>query len=237
MFKPANKSTLYENVLHQILDAVRRGVWKPGEKIPGELALAEQFQVSRNSIREALKALSVLKILESKSGQGTFVAGNALCQIMNLELTNHLSDNVSVIELMEMRILLESQIIRWVIERATDEELESLKRVIEEERKFGRDLSESSLEPRAEFHRLMAEMSGNSLAVKALNAIKGELDMQRNRYLDLPMETWESFMNEHEEILKHIINRDAAKAVKEMKAHIQKMKQVLKKPVDRIPSR
>ncbi len=228
LFKPANKSTLYEDVLHQILDAVKGGKWHPGEKIPGEIALAEKFEVSRNCIREALKALSILNILEAKPGQGTFIAEDALRQITNRELTEHLSENVSIIELMEIRILLETQIIRWAIERGTDEEFDRLKSVIDEERRFGRELSESSLKPRAEFHRILAEIAGNSLAVKFLNSIRGEFDAQRTRYLDIPIETWEDMMNEHEHILELIVRRDSAKAIEEMENHLKRMKIVIK---------
>ncbi len=227
MFKPANKSTLYEDVLKQILEAVKNGRWNPGEKIPGELSLAEQFQVSRNCIREALKALSILNIIEARPGQGTFISEDALCQITNRELTEHLSEKVSVMELMEIRIMLETQTVLWAIERASDDELERLKAIIEKERQFGRDLSKSSLQPRAEFHRILAEIAGNSLAVKFLNSIREELNAQRHRYLDLPLDTWEGLMNEHELILDLISRRDPVKAVKVMKDHVLRMKEVL----------
>ena len=227
MFKPANKSTLHEDVLKQILQAVKNGRWNPGEKIPGEIALAEQFKVSRNCIREALKALSILNIIEARPGQGTFISEDALCQITNRELTEHLSEKVSVMELMEIRIMLETQTVLWAIERASDEELERLKAVIEKERQFGRDLSKSSLQPRAEFHRILAEIAGNSLAVKFLNSIREELNAQRHRYLELPLDTWESFMNEHELILDLIFKRDPVKAVKVMKEHVHKMDKVI----------
>ncbi len=227
MFKPANKSTLYEDVLKQILEAVKNGRWNPGEKIPGELSLAEKFQVSRNCIREALKALSILNIIEARPGQGTFISEDALCQITNRELTEHLSEKVSVMELMEIRIMLETQTVLWAIERASDDELERLKAIIEKERQFGRDLSKSSLQPRAEFHRILAEIAGNSLAVKFLNSIREELNAQRHRYLDLPLDTWEGLMNEHELILDLISRRDPVKAVKVMKDHVLRMKEVL----------
>ena len=227
MFKPANKSTLYEDVLKQILEAVKNGRWNPGEKIPGELSLAEKFQVSRNCIREALKALSILNIIEARPGQGTFISEVALCQITNRELTEHLSEKVSVMELMEIRIMLETQTVLWAIERASDDELERLKAIIEKERQFGRDLSKSSLQPRAEFHRILAEIAGNSLAVKFLNSIREELNAQRHRYLDLPLHTWEGLMNEHELILDLISQRDPVKAVKVMKDHVLRMKEVL----------
>lgn len=228
MFKPAHKSTLSENVTQQILNAVKEGRWQPGEKIPGELSLANMFNVSRNIVREALKGLAILKIIVAKPGQGTFVAKDAIAQVMNRELTEHLSENVSVIELMEIRILLETQIVRWAVERGRDEEFERLKSIIGKEQQFNRELTESSLKPRAEFHRVLAEIAGNSLAVKFLNSIRSEFEAQRSRYLDLPEETWEDMINEHEKILGFIVARDADKACKEMTKHLQRMELVIK---------
>jgi DNA-binding FadR family transcriptional regulator len=227
LLKPIHKSTLSEDVSQQILVTIKEARWKPGEKLPGELALAEMLNVSRNSIREALKGLALLKIIEAKPGQGTFVAEDAVAKLVNLELTDHLSDNVSVIELMEVRILLETQIIRWAIERGRDEEFDRLKSIIDKERNFKGELTESSLKPRAEFHQILAEIAGNSLAVKFLNSIRGEFETQRRKYLNLPGETWKELVDEHAKILEFIIARDAEKACSEMEKHLQLMKTVI----------
>jgi DNA-binding FadR family transcriptional regulator len=64
---------------------------------------------------------------------------------------------------------------------------------------------------RAKFHKVPAEMSGNSLAVKFLNSIRSEFDAQRKRYLDIPPDTWETMMNEHEKILELIVQRDTTR--------------------------
>lgn len=228
MFKPASKSTLSENVTQQLLDAVKAGQWQPGEKIPGELALSGMFKVSRNCMREALKGLALLKIIEAKPGQGTFLAEDAYTRVMNRELADHLSENVSVIELMEIRILLETQIVRWAVERGTDEAFGRLKAIIQKEREFKGELTESSLKPRAEFHRVLADIAGNSLAVKFLDSIRGEFAAQRKRYLDLPEEMWATMMNEHEKILEFIMARDADRACEEMARHLQRMEAVIK---------
>lgn len=228
MFKPASKSTLSEDVTQQLLEAIKSGQWQPGEKIPGELALSGTFKVSRNCMREALKGLSLLKIIEARPGQGTFLARDAYAKVMNRELAEHLSENVSVIELMEIRILLETQIVRWAIERGTDEEFDRLRAIIRQEREFKGELTESSLKPRAEFHRVLADIAGNSLAVKFLNSIRGEFEAQRKRYLDLPGEKWVNMMNEHEKILEFIMDRDADRACEEMTRHLMRMETVIR---------
>lgn len=221
MIKPANKSTLYENVLEQMLEAVKKGAWKPGEKIPGELALAEIFQVSRNCIREVLKALSIYNIVESRSGDGTYISANALRYLANNELVEHLSENVSIRELMEIRILLETQIVEWVIERATEEDLETLKEIVFSER----DNKNGTINPssHSKFHEYLAEIARNSLAVKILASIREEINAQRYRYTRLPLSSWQEMMTEHEAILNCILNRDVVKARESVQRHIEHM--------------
>jgi DNA-binding FadR family transcriptional regulator len=228
LFRPVRKSTLSEDVTRQLLDAIKEGSWRQGEKIPGEVALAGMFKVSRNCMREALKGLSLLKVIEAHPGQGTFVAEDAVARVMNRELAEYLSEHVSVIELMEVRVLLETQVVRWAIERGSDEEFERLKSIIMEERDFKGELTESSLKPRAEFHRVLAQIAGNSLAIKLLDSLRSEVEAQRRRYLDLPGEAWEEMMNEHEKILEFVIARDAKQACAEMTRHLQRMKMVIK---------
>lgn len=220
MFKPVSRTNLHEDVLEQLLLALKEGKWLPGEKIPGELALAKDFQVSRNCVREALKALTLFRILEAKAGQGTFVSGDALRQIANNELVRHIRDKASLIELAEVRIILESHIIEMVVERASDEDLEKLKKIVEEEIRLGPGLTEETLRARAKFHETMAELSGNSIMVRLLHSIKAELDAQRSRYLSMPEERWQHMMNEHEKILGFIMKRDAEKAKEALYNHL-----------------
>ena len=71
MIKPVSKTTLYEEVIKQIISMIKEGKWIPGDKIPGELSLSESFNVSRNIIREALKSLELSGIVEAKPGKTT----------------------------------------------------------------------------------------------------------------------------------------------------------------------
>ncbi len=222
MFEPANRPNLYEIVLDQLLLAVKDGKWLPGEKIPGELILAKEFRVSRNSIREALKALTLFRILEAKPGQGTFVSDDALRQIANNELVRHIRDKASSIELVEVRIILESHIIEMVIERANDEDLKKLAWVVEEEKRLGPGLTEETLKARAKFHETLAELSGNSLMPRLLHSIRVELESQRNRYLSMSEERWIQMMDEHEVILGYILQKDAIKAKEALCDHLVK---------------
>ena len=109
MLQPVPKNRVYENVSLQIREQIENGTWKEGEKIQGELELAKLFQVSRGSIRESIKSLQMLGILDAKSGQGTFVAQNALQKIRDSRLADMLNDADYYDEIIEYRYIIETQ--------------------------------------------------------------------------------------------------------------------------------
>ncbi len=224
MIKPANRNTLYRDVIKQMVGAIKEGMWSLGEKIPSELELAETFQVGRNSIREATKSLAVFGILESKPGQGTFVAKDALRKITNTELSNYITKESSWVELMQIRILLESQNAYWAAERATQGNIEELEAVMEssmdiEEKVHPR--TDEDLHYHSEFHETIARIGGNKLALRLLRSIRSEIDAQRHEYLDLNNEDWDKMMVEHKQIVKLIKEHKADEAQELMKEHLK----------------
>ena len=119
-FKPISRVNLHSEVMQQITAAIQSGQWKPGSKLPGEIALAEMFQVSRTCIREVLKALAYSGVVESRSGVGTFVKeipSEAPSPAVDL------LSSTDYTQILEMRKLLEGQAAYWATERATPEEI------------------------------------------------------------------------------------------------------------------
>lgn len=220
MFKPASRSTLYENVIEQIIQAIKKGIWKPGSRMDGEMVLAEKFQVSRSSIREAMKALSLQNIVESKPGHGTFIASDALRKIANQELVNSLGEDVSLKEKVELRVLIELQTVEWVTLNATEEGLDELEIVLEEDIRNVDIFRETLLQTRARFHDKMAEIAGNGLIVKLLRTTRMELEAHRHNYLVIPEQRWNRMMEDHRSILRLIRARNVEKAKKAMYDHL-----------------
>ena len=77
MLKHATKSTLHDDIMEQMITAIKTKQWKLGARLPGEQTLAETFGVSRTCMREVIKALAYSGILESRSGLGTFLSPDA----------------------------------------------------------------------------------------------------------------------------------------------------------------
>ena len=87
MIVPITKnSRVYETVYEQMMNIIEEGEWAEGERIPGEIELAEKFKVSRNSLRSAIKVLYSSEVLDVKPGLGTFVTVGAVKKIKHQKL-------------------------------------------------------------------------------------------------------------------------------------------------------
>lgn len=221
MITPARRRTLHEEISDQIIDLITTGDWPPGEKIPGELALSEQFQVSRNSLRESIKALELVGLLSSHPGKGTFVSKTALERILQLRYHEALESNDSIVNLMEVRLLIEPSLCYTAAEHASPEQLEQLEDAV---RKIAEavDKNEYSFEHHMDFHMLLYRISGNPLIIEFLDNIRERLIIAR-RDIYFKVETPKIVKNEleeHERILEAIKSGDGKAAFMAMREHL-----------------
>ncbi|WP_298830167.1 FadR/GntR family transcriptional regulator [uncultured Planococcus sp.] len=179
MITPATKSSLYQDIINQLINEIKRGSWKPGDKFPGEKELALTFEVSRNSIRESLKSLQILGIIHSSAGKGTFVTENALRKIENTELVELLTDHrSSLIDFLHFRMALEAQAAFLAAQNASAEEIEILESLLE-------TLGEKLIKDKNyalegfEFHMLIVTLSQNKYIIKLFQSYSDELKAQR----------------------------------------------------------
>lgn len=218
MFKPVVKNTLYREVVDQLLDEIKKGTWGPGEKFPGEMELSSQFEVGRNSIREALKALQLMGLIESYPGRGTFVTKEASRKIQNTELVSLLSDdNTSYIDLLEVRMGIEVQAAALAAERIDlngAAKLEESLNKLKEKMTTNQDYSIEGFN----FHMCIAELSQNPFMIKFFQTIADELMAQRNPQFQNKIDKKRS-LNDHTNIYKAIKANKPAKARDAMYEH------------------
>jgi len=230
MIKPTKRRTLSQDIIAQLLEMIRTEKWKAGEKIPGELELAASFMLSRNSVREAIKALGHSGILESKAGQGTFVTMNALRNIHSMELAEMMRDESYFIELLESRLIIEPQLAYIAAQKATVEEIKELTDAVKrtEATYFNNTYS---LEIGFEFHRIIARIARNRFLIKYIDSIKDELILQRGVLLLSHMggEDLKRELSEHKLVCELITTRQAAKAREAMHQHLETALKILSK--------
>jgi DNA-binding FadR family transcriptional regulator len=146
---------------------VERGL-AAGDALPPETHLARDLGISRNSVREAVKALESLGVLEVRPGKGLYVRSFSLDPILDNLAYSILSDRNSIEELMEVRRYLEVSLLPRAIPALTPDKLAALRRLVQgmaEKAARGKAFPE---EDRL-FHRTLAEATGNTLLVKLLD--------------------------------------------------------------------
>lgn len=211
MLKPANKSTLHKDIMAQMIQAIQDKLWAPGSKLPGEQTLAATFGVSRNCMREVLKALEHGGVVEAKPGHGTFLSANADKIADGTGVATALFEDSSYSDLMQIRRLLEGQAAYSAAERATPEDLEKLEKILKGEE--GESLD--SIHER--FHEAVVDISGNRLLKKMLESLRNEIREQRQFHYKV---LTDEDKLEHWKVLEAIKSRDSGKAWKAMLKHV-----------------
>ncbi len=223
MYTPVRLSRLYEQIVEQIERRIQRGELRPGDQLPSERELAEQFGVSRTAVREAIKALREKGLVEVYPGRGTFVADNipqVIRQTLGMLLGRERARRIS--DLMEVRELLEPAIAALAAERATEEHLEAMRRAVEiMDASF--DDPERFVEADLDFHLALAEGTGNPLIPLLLDPIIDLLREHRIQVFRVGGAARGQFY--HKQILEAVMRRDPEGARAAMIAHLQQIRE------------
>ena len=209
---------LYHSVAEQIKNLISDGSFPPGSRLPGERDLAERFNVSRVTIREAEIALQALGYLKIKTGSGVYVQDVS-------ERENGALPNVTAFELTEARLMFESEAAALAARQIDDESLAHLDVLIERMSSTDPADDEDSQEADREFHLTIAEASGNSAVVhvvKTLWLMRTELEPVRDVHEAIcAKEDKVDRGTEHADIITALKNRDPAAARDAMQRHFQ----------------
>jgi DNA-binding FadR family transcriptional regulator len=162
---PVVSAQLYERICDRLIEAIRAGHWRPGERMPPERELAEALGVSRPSLREALGALQVLGVLETKHGSGTWVVANAIEVVAQSPPANLLGvdADISPVAVLEARLTIEPPIARCAASRyQPDARIEQLLEMMNEARDW-EDPAHRAVWSDADrlFHRRLAAQTDN----------------------------------------------------------------------------
>lgn len=180
MITPTRHKNLYEEISNQIIAMISDGRWKEGERIPGEIELSGLFEVSRNSVRESIKALELLGLLKARSGSGTYVSAQALLKISQMKYSDLLGDESSFVEMMEARVVIEPGLARMVAENATEADIAGLREVLDANQKAF-DQKNYGFERGLVFHYTLYRISGNRVLIGMFENMKGNLIAVRRK--------------------------------------------------------
>jgi DNA-binding FadR family transcriptional regulator len=212
-------------IADQILGMINTGRYKAGSKLPSERAITEQMGVSRPSLREAISALQIVGILESRPGDGTYVSAPVATEDLMSRAVAVLEECDSPFENMLARKALELGAVRLAINVATDTDLDLLKKAWEEKCSRGRrgDLEEY-LRFGKEFHLAIARATKNRIIEGIMEKLLDMtiqplwINMRRNYFLRDPSRI-ELMLDIHDRIVQAICARDADRAIRALEIH------------------
>lgn len=161
-FTPIKPSRVSREVTEQLKQSILLGQFKPGDKFPSERELAEQFQVSRVAIREAIRSLENSGFIVTRQGitGGAFVTDLSFQQLANSFLDLFLAEKISIPELYQVRRLIEPEVARLAALRVTPDYEKRLQEALEAEKTPGPTVSEE-VDRKTTIHYILAEMCGN----------------------------------------------------------------------------
>jgi GntR family transcriptional repressor for pyruvate dehydrogenase complex len=223
-FETVRRDKVYEGVAKQIERLILKKL-RPGDKLPSERELAEMLAVSRSSIRDAIRSLELMGMVEPRQGAGTIVREISSDSLVN-PLANARKRKEELLgELLDFRKMLEPPLAARAATRVSADEISEMEEILErqEEKLRGGD---STIAEDSEFHYAIALASGNSVVLKVLDTLMDLLRDSRERSLQVEGRPPKSLAG-HRRILAAIKRHDAEAAKVAMRRHIEDVEEIV----------
>jgi len=229
---PASKTKKSTQVAERILEAIARGDFNGSNRMPSERQMALEFGISRPPVREAVSALQLLGVLESQTGDGTYVRAMTNMPLLKKRATHVLESNPSPFEVLQARIALESAIVEMACRNVEESDFERIENVLH--RMEGAIASKDItlyFQTNRDFHLAVAQATQNVLMVNFLHHIfkSNENPLWEATVLKYiqDFDHVRRYLTEHQKILESLRARNVAKSKKLIRDHFkQSVKEV-----------
>jgi GntR family transcriptional regulator, transcriptional repressor for pyruvate dehydrogenase complex len=213
------KTRLYEEIIKQIIVSIKSGELKPGDRLPAERDLAMQMKVSRTAIREALRSLDTMGIIDSKVGSGTYIKEMSIDGLMD-SFAGVLSKNERlIIELIEVRLLLEVEIARLAARMINEEKIKAIEKTL---KTMEDEINDGGLGIKGDnaFHNELANAAEN-LAMTSILGLCGDLLDSTRKAALTALGDPRIGLESHRAIFGAVRAGDEDEAAKLMKKHLE----------------
>ena len=196
-----------DDAIERIQQLIVSGEWGPGRRIPPEAELASQLGLSRSSLREAVRALAMIRVLEVRQGDGTYVSSLEADQLLeSTRFATHLLRDHTVVELFEVRRLLEPAAAALAAVRMDDAARQALKQELD--RMVAAQAVEELVEADAAFHALIARAAGNSVLRSLLDSLSSRTMRARLWRGRADQQALDASRAEHRRIYEAVLAKD-----------------------------
>jgi DNA-binding FadR family transcriptional regulator len=218
LIRPIARATLPQEIVKALTDLIMKGAWKPGDMIPSEKELALRFQVGRSTIREAVKSLAVLGVLEARAGEGSFVREATSELLSGAFRWGLLLGERNLDDLVDVRVLVEVECTRRAAEDGGAETRDQLRASLMDMRASGTD-HEAFMESDTRFHLAIAQAARNPIFENIGATIQSMVRIWYPKTYYIP-ETKGRTIEEHLAIADAIERHDAPAAAEAMRSHL-----------------
>ncbi|MCD6318842.1 FadR family transcriptional regulator [Candidatus Aerophobetes bacterium] len=209
-------------IVEQIQNLIKEGKLKSGDKLPPERILAEKLGVSRPPLREAISALEILGIIESRGGKGNFIK-NTFNSTSYAQRLKELEKEESPFELLEARKVVETEIAGLAAEKASSEDIKEIEEALNRMKNALND-TPRAMEFDRQFHVAIAKAAHNSILFQMMNFLADGL--KESLWVNIKEKSWalpghpQKYLEEHTNLLEAIKNGDKKLARRTMYSHL-----------------
>lgn len=223
--EPVRRSRIYEHIVEQIQRLIHQGELAPGDQLPPERLLAERFQVSRASVREALRALELRGLIQGRQGGGTFVKAISSEDLVPSLAAALLAGRAEMDQLMEVRTIIEPHVAELAAVRASPQAIVEMDALLDRQARRI-EQGEIPIEEDTAFHNALAVSTGNGVLLRLLNLVVDLLEESRARWFQTPDRPGKSLVG-HRNVLQAIKRRDPTAAYAAMLEHLREVRETL----------
>ncbi len=201
----------YEMILEKLIQYLYAGHMEAGKRLPSENQMAQILGVSRGNIREVYRALNLFGLLESRRGEGTFLARSSKDMFIKVMMLMLYNDHSTLVDIMDLRKIIECGAAEKAAMNRTDEDVRKLKDIIRRMEKHSDDGNMLSVLD-AELHDTIAHCSGNPLLSSIQDIISGLVIMSIKEHwnyiiFDKSKSTKRITLEQHKELVESIVNQ------------------------------
>ena len=221
--KPIKKVRVGEQVFQQMKGLLISGEWRPGDKLPSETELAEQFGISRITVRQALQRLSALNLIETRLGEGSFVKTVEIDQPLDNLISIAYLGTKTQSQVLEFRTILEVASAGLAAIRAGDEDLLLLQENLSHMKAIAAQKDDDAFSDLdLEFHTAIGQITKNPLIIRTNSILRDVLEPSMKEVIQRM--GYETALRYHAQIIDAIRQKDSALAEDLMRKHIEENK-------------
>lgn len=232
-FRPAERRTISAEVLDQLIAKLRSGELRPGQRLPTEAELAADLRVGRSTVREAMRTLIALGLVETKTRRGTIVTQRAEDPLAFDAANGHLDRlrQWALLDLLELREALEGLAAARAALRATDADI---KAIVDAQRAVEADIAEGRtyFDSNVRFHQAIAHGAHNPLLYDSMTRVSSQVRGFRERLMREIRDMPERDVREHAAIVTAIREKRPERARAAMAAHIRSFAALVRRAAD-----